>query len=301
MKLAESAWLGVEIRHLSALEAVASERSFSRAAKKLGYTQSAISGQIATLERAVGERLLERGVGQSDATPTPAGHMLLNHAQTISARMHAAEADLSAIRDQRHATLRVGIYQSVGATILPEVVERLRDEAPGVRLELYEAGNERNLSDLVQAGELDVAFDVPPVRPASLHVAELLSDPFVLLLADDVPGRPDLSTPTLAAFKPCAAQAAAEDRLREWGVDPERILRLEDARAILTLVAERACNALLPRLAVGETALPVRRLPPTMPRRTVLLVWHRYRTVPPATATFVQIAQAVSAAYGAAA
>ena len=65
-------WLGVEIRHLSAFDAVASERSFSRAARKLGYTQSAISGQIAALERAVGERLLHRGVGQSEAVPTPA-------------------------------------------------------------------------------------------------------------------------------------------------------------------------------------------------------------------------------------
>ena len=52
---------------------------------------------------------------------------------------------------------------------------------------------------------------------------------------------------------------------------------------------------------MGETTLPVRKLPPTMPRRTVLLVWHRYRTVPSATARFVEIVQGVSAAYAAAA
>lgn len=297
VKLVEPAWLGVEVRHLAALEAVASERSFSRAARKLGYTQSAISGQIAALERVVGERLLERGVGHADAVPTPAGDVLLDHARTVSARLHAAEADLAAIREARHRTLRVGIYQSVGATIFPEVLERLRKADPDLKLDLYEAGNERNLAELVEAGDLDVAFDVPPVRSASLEVVELLSDPFVLLLAGETRGDPDLSGLTLAAFEPCAAQTAAEEALREWGLDPERILRLEDARAIHALVASGACNALLPRLAVAETDLPVRPLPRRIPPRTVLLVRHRYRTVPAATSTFFDVVRAVSAAY----
>ncbi len=75
------AFLGIELRHLAALEAVATEGSFGRAALKLGYTQSAISQQIATLERLVGERLVERPGGPRPVTLTEAGAILLRHAR----------------------------------------------------------------------------------------------------------------------------------------------------------------------------------------------------------------------------
>jgi len=61
-------WLGVGVRHLAALDAIARERSFSRAARTLGYTQSAISQQIAMLERIIGERLIERPGGSRPVT-----------------------------------------------------------------------------------------------------------------------------------------------------------------------------------------------------------------------------------------
>src|SRR5215210_4374068 len=102
---------GIEIRHLTALEAVASERSFRRAAAKLGYVQSAISEQIAALERLVGRRLVERSPGAGDAQLTEAGEVLLGHGRAILARVKAAEADLGALDEASSGTLHLGIYQ----------------------------------------------------------------------------------------------------------------------------------------------------------------------------------------------
>src|SRR3954463_7538276 len=90
-------WLGVELRHLAALQAVSEEGSFGRAATRLGYTQSAISQQIATLERIAPAALVERPGGPRRVFLPEAGRLLLRHADGIVARLHAAEADLAAL------------------------------------------------------------------------------------------------------------------------------------------------------------------------------------------------------------
>ena len=82
-------WLGVELRHFAALQALASEGSFGRAAERLGYTQSAVSQQIATLERIVDEKLVERPGGPRPISLTEAGRLLLRHASSIVARLQA--------------------------------------------------------------------------------------------------------------------------------------------------------------------------------------------------------------------
>ena len=115
---------GIEIRHLAALEAVSEEGSFRRAAARLGYVQSAISEQIASLERLVGRRLVERSPGAGAVELTEAGEVLLGHGRAILARVKAAEADLDALSEGSSGTLRLGIYQSVGIRILPQLLQR---------------------------------------------------------------------------------------------------------------------------------------------------------------------------------
>src|SRR3979490_452130 len=88
--------LGVELRHLAALEAVARTRSFGAAARELGYTQSAVGQQIAQTQNRGGQRLVERPGGPRRVDLTEAGRLLLRHADSIVAHLDAAQADRAA-------------------------------------------------------------------------------------------------------------------------------------------------------------------------------------------------------------
>src|SRR4249919_3361286 len=129
-------WLGVELRHFLALEAVARKGSFGKAALALGYTQSAVSQQIAALERIVGQRLVERPGGPKPVSLTEAGALLLRHAESIVARLQAAQADLRALQAGEAGTLVVGAFQSVGARVLPELMRRFTEQWPHIEVML---------------------------------------------------------------------------------------------------------------------------------------------------------------------
>src|SRR5215468_9781543 len=176
-------WLGVEMRHFAALEAVARTRSFGLAARELGYTQSAVSQQIAQLERIVGQRLFHRPGGPRRVEPTEAGLLLLGHADAIVARLDEDRADMAALAEGDAGTLRVGIYQSVGARLLPAVVRRFRAQWPLVGVRVREESAAADLLRLLEHGELDLTFADLPLPEGPFEWAELLQDPYVLLVS----------------------------------------------------------------------------------------------------------------------
>src|ERR671936_384060 len=178
-------WLGVELRHFLALEAVARAGSFGKAAAALGYTQSAVSQQIATLERLVGQKLVERPGGPKPVSLTEAGRLLLTHAEAIVARIAAAQADLTALGDGEAGTLRVGVFQSVGQRILPELMRRFFDSWPKVEVTLTESADDTELLSDVERGELDLAFADLPLVDGPFESVELLRDPYVLVVRRD--------------------------------------------------------------------------------------------------------------------
>src|SRR4051795_726881 len=188
--------VGVEARHLAALQAVAEERSFSRAAERLGYAQSAVSQQIASLERAVGLKLVERPGGPRPVSLTEAGEIVLGHADQLLARLGALRADLDQLAAGESGTIRVGTFQSAGARILPGVVGKFRARWPEVRVEIREELNESLLLDGVASGALDLTFaSMGPPVPAQLDYTVLLEDRYALLVPPGSPyrGRQDVA------------------------------------------------------------------------------------------------------------
>jgi molybdate transport repressor ModE-like protein len=278
-------WLGVELRHLAALEAIAEHGSFGRAAAALGYTQSAVSQQLATLERLVGERLVERPGGPRPVELTEAGRLLLRHAEAIVARLQAARADMEALRAGEAGTLRVGAFQSAGARILPELLRRYTAAWPRVEVRLEEAEDDSLLSQ-IEHGDLDLAFVMLPVEDAALETVELVR-------AATPPTFREIGAMPLIGYRTCLGGQQVEERLRAAGVAPRMAFRSDDNLTLQAMVATGIGIALVPRLTVNEAddRIAVIELGDRVPPRLIGLAWHRDRYRSPAALAFVDAAR----------
>ena len=288
-------WMGVELRHFLALEAVAREGSFGKAARSLGYTQSAVSQQIATLERLVGQRLVER-----PGSLTEAGRLLLKHADAIAARVAAAQADLAAFEDGAAGTLNVGVFQSVGQRILPELMSRYLREWPQLKVSLMESPNDEELLTQVERGELDVTFSDLPLPEGPFESLELMRDPYVLVVAADSPLAGRDTTPTvreladldLIGHKHCRTIKQLEANIR---LPLHFVFRSDHNQTVQAMVASGVGAALVPRLTMDpdDPATKLIELP-KLPPRLIGVAWHRDRYRTPAAHAFVETAQAVT-------
>ena len=302
-------WAHVELRHLSALHAVAQTGAFGRAAEHLGYTQSSVSQQIAALEQLVGQRLVERTRGSSVVELTEAGRLLLRHAEAILARLHTAEADFAAYAAGAAGELRVGVFQSVGTRILPELLREFMAAWPGVRVRPFETDDDQQLLGAIEQGRLDLAFAMSPLPEGPFASQELLRDPYVLI----VPGAWPIAAPAatrrvpieliaelpLVNFETCRTAVRVENELRRRGQQPEVVFRSDNNGAVQGMVAAGLGVALMPRLTIDEHDERVRVLevPSDFPPRIVCLVWHRERYRSPAAAAFVEAAVRCCARY----
>lgn len=298
-------WLGVELRHLAALEAVAEERSFGRAAELLGYTQSAISQQIATLERIVGVQLIDRPGGPKAVSLTEAGELLLRHANAIVARLQAAEADLARYAEGRGGTLRIGTFQSVGARVLPSLMRAFGDSWPDVRIALTESSSDEDLADEVERGELDLAFVMLPPPEGPFDLVELMDDPYVLVVPADSPlgerRQPlksrDLEGLPLISNRLCRSTVLAENQLRARGVSCDVVFRSDDNGTVQGMVAAGVGVALVPLLTVdeGDSRVRILDLGRRFPPRRIAIASHRDRQQAPAARAFVETARELCA------
>lgn len=154
--------MDVSTTSLRVLRAVAERGSFSAAAVELGYTQSGISRQVASLEKETGHRLFERRTG--GVRPTAAGQALLRHGAVVLDAVDAAQRELAG-QPAKRVEVRLGAIVSAGAVLLPRLLRTLRLRAPGLVVSTRE-GTTPALVRAVRAGSLDLALITarPPFR-----------------------------------------------------------------------------------------------------------------------------------------
>lgn len=290
----------LDLRQLRALVAVADTGSFGRAADQLGFTQSAISQQIAALERAVGDKVFDRPGGPRRVELTPVGAVLLGHARTILAQVAAAADDLKALRAGQVGRLVVGSFQSVSVKVLPSTIGRFRQERPNVTVRCVESDENDRLIEGVLEGELDLAFLADDL-PDGLEGRLVLVEPFVLLSAatdaHPAPSVHELDGAELIGQMACACQMRIEQHLRDEGVTPEWVFRSNDNGAVQAMVREGMGRAILALLAVDQRdpGIVLSSLGPQFPPRRLYVAWRRGRTLPPVAERFVELAAEVCA------
>ncbi len=298
--------LGVEIRHLVALATIARTGSFSAAARELGYAQSAISQQIATLERAAGHRLLERPGGPRPVTLTEAGALVLHHADTITARLGAVRADLDGLAAGEAGRLRVGVFQSASARILPAVLPRFRSEWPKIDITLRNVIEITELERSVMAGQVDLAFcELDWIGP-ELDSVELLVDPYVAIFSKDHPlaKRKQITWKDFAGLdrvsnseRDSCSQLVTK-ALRDAGVESNTVFETEDNLTLQRLVGVGLGVGVVPTLAVEPLAHDDKTVARPFAvesrlHRRIGIAWHRDRYRSPSAKAFIAIAHEV--------
>lgn len=263
----------LDVRRMRVLREVALKGSFSAAAESLAYTQSAVSQQIAALEREAGTTLVERGA--RGVRLTDAGRALVEHADVILARLDDAEAELEAISGLRAGRLRVVAFPSAGATIIPPAIARFRAEHPDVELTLRPGEPEDGLA-LVRAGEADVALSIETPAASSIdhqgmHVEPLLDDHMyaVLPVAHRLAGRSRVRLQDLADDAwiigsnsgTCPDARILLQACAAAGFEPQVAFQNDDYPAIQGFIAAGVGVSLIPELALHTVREDVVALP----------------------------------------
>ena len=207
----------IDVKRLRVLREVAQQGSFSAAGEALGYTQSAVSQQIAAFERETGTTLVERNA--RGVRLTDAGRALVEHADGILARLAAAEDELEAIAGLRGGRVRLASFPTAGATLVPFAIADFSQRHPEVELSLVEAEPEEAIPAL-KGGELDIAltFEYESLRQGGLAARALRRR------ARPPPRRPHAPRPSRrSSVRPQAP--APPGRPRRGAVDPGRLQR----------------------------------------------------------------------------
>ena len=271
----------LDSRRLRVLRAVAEHGSFAAAALELQYTPSAVSQQIAALEREAGAVLVERG--PRGTRLTQAGAVLDRHAAVVLGQLAAARAELDDLARLRGGQLRLAAFESAWTALVPAAVSAYRARHPDVELHLAESDPADAVAD-VRAGACDLAvvFEPNPLDAAGLEGLQRTVvglDPLWAVLPDDHPlaAAPAVDLARLAAEPWVAPTAFCAGVVRRAclaaGFEPDIVFSSADYGAIQGFVAAGAGVALVPFLALtGRERVVARPLTGDGPRRVLAAI-----------------------------
>jgi len=293
----------LDVRRLRVLREVALRGSFSAAAEALTYSQSAVSQQIAALEREAGTRLVERngrGIRLTDA-----GRALVRRADAILVELAAADAELQAIAGLRGGRVRVSTFASAATALLPAAVTAFRAAHPAVQVELSLVEATEEAIGGLRTGRADLvlvarAAGEPPTDQVEAH--RLLEDPMLAVLPgghrlarrrtlrlDDLAGEPWV----LGGGPGCSDRATILRACHAAGFEPRVTVDFptDDYNATQGMVAAGAGVTLLPRLAlaVPRDDLAVRPLAGAGPSREVVAAIRRGDQAPATLAMLEEV------------
>ena len=299
----------LDVKRLGVLREVAARGSFSAAAEALAYTQSAVSQQIAALEREAGTMLVERGA--RGVRMTEAGHALVAHADVILARLADAEAELDAIAGARGGRLRLVSFPSAGATIAPSAIGRFRTQHPGVEVTLEPREPFEGL-ECLKAGECDIAVTLEatfaPIDDKAIERHNLLDDQMYVCLPAEHPvaGKTRLRMADLAEDSwiigttgTCPDGAILLRACQSAGFEPRVAFQSDDYTAMQGFVAAGVGVCFIPDLALHAVRddVVVRRLEGRAPVRRILAATLAGGYVSPAAQAMLDILVEVSAEF----
>ncbi|WP_328989021.1 LysR family transcriptional regulator [Kribbella sp. NBC_01245] len=265
----------LDVRRLRLLRDLAQLGTIAAVAKAHTYTPSAVSQQLAVLEREAGVPLLER-TGRRVAL-TAAGVVLVRHAETVLAALEGASAALAEARGELAGPLRIGAYPTAVRTLLPTALVALGREHPGLELMVSEL-DPVAVPEALRERRLDVAlihdYDVMPVEPDRTLDAVPLLDETVFLAT---PSAAKATKDPIADARDAAwivgspgtvCHAVTLQLCRSAGFTPQVRHHADDFAAVLALVAAGQGVSLVPQLATAEAPAGVHLIPLAARRRT---------------------------------
>jgi DNA-binding transcriptional LysR family regulator len=272
----------MDLNLLVVLDALLTEHSVSRAAKRLNSTQPAVSRALGRLRAWFGDPLLTRT--RHGMVPTPAGLALAGEVRAVLERIQGFVERRDAFEPARSArTFRLTMSEYPQYVVCSVLLARLAQAAPGVSVEVLPWS--LGFPEALEAGALDLAICPPTTPVPGLHAAELLADELVVIVRRGHPAVAErLTLHRYAALTHVVSApngrggSLIDDLLEAAGLSRRVVLRVPSAIVLPQIVAGSDCAATVPRGladAVAEVyGLAVLPLPLDAPRIGLTLVWH---------------------------